>query len=137
MITIEFISQCMGILGIISFLACFHFNNMKNVLQLKLLSDIIWATHYFLLKEYSAFSTNVVCSMREIVFMNNDKRGFKTIVWPCIFIVFNIIGAILSWCDFYSLLPCSASILATVSFWQKGATSQNNRNDEQCPDVYI
>ena len=119
MTTVEIIAQCVGILGIIVFLLCFHFNSMKNVLKVKLLVDIIWGTHYFLLGAYSGFATNVVCSMREIVFMNNNKKFFKSTVWLYIFILFNIIGAMVTWRGFYSLIPCTTSILATISFWQK------------------
>ena len=117
--TVEIIAQGIGILGIVVFLLCFHFNNMKNVLKVKLLVDIIWGTHYFLLGAYSGFATNAVCCVRELIFMNNNKKAFKSKIWLYIFIAFNITTAIITWKSFYSILPAICSSLATISFWQK------------------
>ena len=74
--TSEIIAQGIGALGIIVFLFCFHCNTMKNVLKVKLLVDIIWGLHYFLLGAYSGFAINVVCCIRELVFMNHHKKWF-------------------------------------------------------------
>ena len=116
---IKIIAQCVGALGVIVFLLCFQFKNMKNVLKVKLLVDIIWGTHYFLLGAYSGFAINAVCCVRELIFMNNDKGIFKKKFWLWVFVVFNIISAILTWQSFYSIIPAIVSSMATFSFWQK------------------
>lgn len=119
MTTVEIIAQWIGVLGIVVFLLCFQFNNMKNVLKVKLLVDIIWGTHYFLLGAFAGFVINLVACMREIVFMNNHRRAFRSGKWLYAFIVFNIIGAIVTWKGVYSVIPAIVSIMATISFWQK------------------
>ena len=119
MTIIEIIAQYIGILGIGVFLLCFHFNSMKNVLKVKLLVDVIWGTHYFLLGAYSGFATNAVCCVRELVFMNNNKKFLKSRIWLYVFILFNITTAIITWQRFYSLIPAVVSSMATISFWQK------------------
>ena len=119
MTIIEIVAQCAGVLGIAVFLLCFHSNNMKNVLKVKFLTDIIWGTHYFLLGAYSGFATNAVCCVRELIFMNNNKKAFRSVIWLYVFIAFNIITAILTWQSFYSLIPAVVSSMATISFWQK------------------
>lgn len=113
------VAQCVGGLGIIVFLTCFHFKNMKNVLKIKLLADIIWGTHYFLMGAYSGFATNLVCCIRELIFMNNDKGLFKSKLWPWVFVIFNAVGAMFTWKGWYSIIPAMVFVFGTYSFWQK------------------
>ena len=47
--------------GIIAFMLCYHFKEMKNVLKVKLSMDGVWGCHYFLLGAYAAAGTNLVC----------------------------------------------------------------------------
>lgn len=118
-INIEFIAQCVGVLGIVAFLLCFHFKNMKNVLKVKLIVDIIWGTHYFLLGAYSAFATNAISCIRELVFMNNNKGIFRKKFWLWLFVCIYFISAVFTWKGLYSIIPMCVSTLATFSFWQK------------------
>lgn len=115
----ELIAQCVGALGVGVFLFCYHFKDMKNVLKVKLLVDVIWGVHYFLLGAYSGFAMNMICCVRELVFMNNDKGILKNKIWLWIFVALNYVGAALTWKGFYSIMPAVVSTLATFSFWQK------------------
>lgn len=115
----ELIAQCVGALGVGVFLLCYHFKDMKNVLKVKLLVDVIWGVHYFLLGAYSGFAMNMVCCVRELIFMNNDKGILKKKIWLWIFVALNFVGAALTWKGFYSIIPAVVSVFATFSFWQK------------------
>lgn len=119
MTTAELAAQLIGAAGILVFIIMYHFKNMKSVLKVKMVMDILWATHYLLLGAASAFATNSICFVRELVFMNNDKRFFKSKVWLWIFVGFNIVSAALTWKGYYSIFPAIASSMATFSFWQK------------------
>lgn len=116
---LQFVAQIIGILGIIVFLLCYHFKNMKSVLKVKLLVDVIWGTHYFLLGAYSGFATNSICCIRELIFMNNTKKLFKSKIWLLVFITFNIVFGLLTWQGYFSIIPALVSSMATFSFWQK------------------
>ena len=116
-------TQITGILGIGVFMTCFHFKNMKNVLSVKLATDVIWATHYLLLAAYAGFFTNVICIFRELIFMDNDKNIFKSKIWLAVFVIANITAGILSWQGFYSIIPELVSSMATFSFWQKNVNT--------------
>ena len=65
----EFWAWILGGIGIIVFLLCFQFKDMKTARKIKMAVDVIWATHYFLLGGYPAFAINVICFFREIVFL--------------------------------------------------------------------
>lgn len=134
--TVQIIAQCIGALGIIVFLLCYKFKNMKGVLKTKLLVDIIWGIHYLLLGAYSGAVINAICYVREIIFMNNDKEIFKSKAWLGLFIGFNIVSAIFTWqglyysrcCLYYSYIFVLAKKCQVCS---KGCSA------EQCAYVYI
>lgn len=119
MITKELVAQIFGVFGILVFLLCFQFKEMKTARKIKMVMDIIWAIHYFLLGGYPAFAINVICFFREIVFLNSDKKFFSGKVWLFVFIFFNLASAALTWKNLFSILPALAACIATYLFWQK------------------
>lgn len=115
----EVVAQILGAAGILVFIILYQFDNMKGVLKAKMVMDVLWAAHYLLLGAGSAFAINLICLVRELVFINGDKRFFKSRVWLWIFIAFNLVSAAITWKGYYSIFPALASSLATVSFRQK------------------
>lgn len=113
------LAQIMGVCGIIIFVLMYHFRTMKNVLKMKMLMDIFWALHFLLIGAMSAFATNMICFVRENIYLRNEQKNFDSRAWLWIFIAFNIISAIVTWKGIYTILPAVASSLATYSFWQK------------------
>ena len=111
--------QILGILGTVLSLILFHKKDMKNVLKVKLLIDIVWGTHYLLLGATAAVVTNVVCCLREIVFLNRNKKVFSGNWWLLVFVFLNWILIFFTKNNIYSFLPAVVSTLATYSFWQK------------------
>jgi len=101
----QIIAQIVGILGVAVFVFLYHNKNMKNILRVKLLMDVLWATHYLLLGAYSGFGTNVVCCGRELIFMNNDKPLFKKKFWLWLFVAFCWVSAALTWGGWYCIIP--------------------------------
>ena len=118
----EIMAQVVGVLGVAVFVFLYHNKNMKNILRVKLLMDVLWATHYLLLGAYSGFGTNVVCCGRELIFMNNDKPLFKKKFWLWLFVAFCWVSAALTWRGWYCIIPATVSTMATLSFWQKNVT---------------
>ena len=112
------IAQTAGIIGTILCLSCYNFKNRKNILIIKHSSDIMWAVHYFLLGAFPAFIVNVVCAIREIIYIfeKNKKRRY---VWLGLFICTNWISAAVSWENITSIIPATVTTIAAYSFWQK------------------
>jgi len=113
------LAQIFGICGIVVFVLMYHFKTMKNVLIMKMIMDILWALHYLLIGATSAFAINMICFVRENIYMRNNRKFFGAKAWLWIFIAFNLVSAAVTWKGYYSLLPAVASSLATYSFWQK------------------
>lgn len=117
MTTTQWIAQAIGLLGIAVFLFTYHGKNVKQMVKVKLAVDIIWGVHYLLLGAIGGFATNVICIMREIVLLNNNKRFFNNKLWLVFFMLINWIVAIFSNKGIPGLIPAMATTLATWSFW--------------------
>lgn len=115
----EIAAQLLGAAGIMIFIILYQFNTMKNILKAKMVMDVFWAAHYLLIGASSAFAINMICLLREFVFLNRDKKLFASRIWLCIFIAFNLASAAITWKSYYSIFPAVASSLATISFGQK------------------
>ncbi len=119
---IEIIAQCIGILGIATFIVMYQFSDMKSIRKAKLCMDVFWGVHYLLLGATAGFVANAVCFVRELVFIRSDRPGFHGKTWLCIFVSINIVSAILKWEGLYSCLPAIVSVFGTYGFWQKNVT---------------
>ena len=115
----EFIAQIVGCVGIVVFLACYHTKDMRSARKVKLATDIIWATHFFMLGAYAGGCTNTISIGRELVFLNQDKKLFKSRLWMYFFIALNYVCAIITWKGIFNIFPAMAATLGTISFWQK------------------
>ncbi len=112
------IAQAIGLVGMIMCLLCFHCTKHKQVLIVKLIADISWMIHYFLLRAFSGCAVNVICCIREVVYLfeKNEKRRY---VWLAFFIGLSWFSAALTWKGMQSILPTIVTTLGAYSFWQK------------------
>jgi len=110
-------AQVIGFIGTALSLAYLHRKNMKNILIMKMMIDIVWALHYAMLSAYTGLFVNLICLLREITFLRNKGEPQKYQL--LIFVALNCINSWLTWESAYSILPAVGGILATYSFWQK------------------
>lgn len=110
-----------GILGITANVIIYQQKSGKRVLIYKLISDIIWAYHYYTLNAYSGMAVAIVGIFREIVFLTRQKKKTSKI-WLVIFICIALICAFYTWKGIISLLPATASVLSVISFWKANPT---------------
>lgn len=112
-----FIAIVFGVLGIIANAVIYQQKNRKKLLTVKLISDVIWAIHYYCLYAYSGAMVCVIGIIRESVFINSDKKWAKSKLWLCLFLLLNLITGILNWKSVWNVLPCIAGIISVISFW--------------------
>lgn len=112
--SVAFIS---GITGIIANVVIYLQKNGKKMLLWKLISDLLWVTHYFTLSAYAGMAVAMVGVLRETVFLTQNKKGVshKSLL---LFVACACISAALTWKNIFTLLPATASVLSVVSFWK-------------------
>ena len=111
------IINLIGALGVTANMLVYQQKSSKNLLIVKLISDFLWATHYFLLSANAAMAIAIIGIFREIVFYNQKKKWAKSNLWLVFFLSCSVVSAILTWKSFFSILPGIASFISVISFW--------------------
>ena len=91
----------------------------KNILILKLSSDVLWALHHLMILSYTAALTTAIAIFREIVFYNYDKKWAKSRWWSVGFSLVFVMAALFTWKDAFSIIPAIGTVLTTVAFGSK------------------
>lgn len=97
----------------------------RNILALKLTTDVLWAMHHLLILSYSA-ATTTIAIFREIVFYNYDKKWAKSKWWGIGFSMTFILASLLTWKDAFSIIPAFGTILTTIAFGNKKHDDNKN-----------
>ena len=113
----ELLAKIFGFAGILSTVVIYQQKTRKGLLFSKLVSDVLWFVHYFCLGAYSGAAIAVIGLIRELIFMNREKKWAKHPAWLVFFLALSLGSAVLTWKNGFSLLPMAASMLAVVSFW--------------------
>ena len=111
------LSTIFGIMGIGSTVVIYQQKTRKGLMLSKLVSDVIWFLYYFSMTAYSGAAVAVIGLMRELVFINKEKKWAKHPLWLVFFLVLSVICGYITWKNVFSLLPCIASVVSVISFW--------------------
>ena len=69
------VGQIIGFFGIGLNFFIFQQKDRKKLLMFKLISDFVWAAHYFMLNAYAGFAVAAIGVFRELVSYNKEKRN--------------------------------------------------------------
>ena len=76
-------AQILGVLALGENAFIFLSRKRERILQLKLLSDILWMGNYLLLGAYTGAALNGIAILRELVFLQRDcRRWFSSPPFP-------------------------------------------------------
>lgn len=67
-------AQILGVLALVENAFIFLSRKRECILQRKLLSDILWMGNYLLLGAYTGAALNGIAILRELVFLQRDRR---------------------------------------------------------------
>lgn len=112
-----YIVQAIGYAAVLVSFFIFQQKERKKVISLKLLDDVLWATHFYLLGGFTGSYTTIVAIFREIVFYNKDKKWAKSKFWIVLFTAFFVAVGVISWDGIYSIFPVINSTLSTMGFY--------------------
>lgn len=86
----------------------------KHILAVKLLTDVLWAVHHFLIGNTIAAITTGTAIAREILLMKK-RRFVYVIIFPILFFV----PLFFTYKNITSLIPPLSSSVSTVGFYNK------------------
>ena len=115
---VEIVSSVIGGCGILANAIIYQQKAGKRMLVWKLISDILWAAHYFTLGGISAAAIACIGVIREAIVLNKGKKWADSKLWLLFFVVLSIAAAIFTWKSPMSILPALASLISVFSFWR-------------------
>lgn len=111
------LSYLAGFLGIISTVVVYQQKTRVGLLVTKLISDFIWFCQYALIGAWSGAAISVIAVIRELIFINRNKKWARSPLWLLLFLALSGVSGIVTWKNLYSIFPCIASALAVIGFW--------------------
>ena len=112
------LTNLLGLGAMVSLFLIYQQKERKNILLCKLSADIFWILHYFTLGATAGMIPNFVGIFRELIFVNRKgKKWASTPLWVVLFISVNFTLGILSYEEWYDIVPIIASAFVTISLW--------------------
>lgn len=114
----NFIAQIFGLGATVSLFMIYQQKTRKGMLFAKLSADVFWVIHYLLLGAYAGMIPNAVGMLREVIFIQrNKKRWANNFIFPIVFVLINWCLGFRTFEAWYNLLPIAASTAVTISLW--------------------
>jgi len=113
------IAQIFGFTAMGLAILTYQFNKQKTVNIMLMVVAAVWCCHYAFLGLITPIAMNVVNVIRAFIYSKRDKKWANKSFIPIIFCVAAVILVFFTWENFWSLLPCIASIFASLANWQK------------------
>lgn len=114
----EIISQCFGLIGVLSFVLSFQIKSNKKLYLVQMFSNSMFVIQFILLGAYSGCINLVICILRNLIFINRKKWTFveKPLMLALLIGLF-ILNTIINWHAWYDIFSLIAVMAATVAFW--------------------
>lgn len=108
-------AQIVGFVGIVMLIAIFQVNDRKKILQLQIISCLVWTLYYVLMGAYTGAALIFLGAVRCYLFANyREKEWILQLT-----IAAMAIATLITWESWYSLFALLGMILATTALWQK------------------
>ncbi len=114
----EWLAQGLGVIALCLSYFIYTSKKRSTLITLKLICDVLWGLHYFLLGAWSGAILNVINMGRETVFqLKTTKKWAQSRIWVAVFIIVGISSTLLSWQGPASLLPAVGASISVVGLW--------------------
>ena len=131
------IGQALGVVAVILGFITYQMKSPKALLIVNLITCGVFCAHYLLIGAVSAAVMNGIGIVRNVIYTNRDKKVFSSPAWPFIFAVIMLVGGLLSWQDWRSVLVVVALVLNTLALSLKNAQHIRFSLLITCPMVLI
>lgn len=111
------LAQIIGFVALSMAFLSFQQNTHKGIMGFQTVGSSIFAVHFFMLGAYTGSLLNIASALRDIVFLNKDKKWARNKIWLWGFLGLFAAICVFTWEGPVSLLPFIGCAVFTVSFW--------------------
>ena len=113
-------AQVIGFIALFFMCLSYQKNKKKDFLFIQVLANFFYGLQYFLLNAISALVSNIISTIKTLVFFKFEKNN-KKISLPIllIFEILIIILGIITFKDIFSIIPIFIACIYTYGTWQK------------------
>ena len=115
----ETIAHIIGIIALGLAVISYQQKTHRSILAFRLSANALFCVHFIMLGAVTGGILNAVAATRAIVFVNKGKKWADNRAWLWIFCVVSVIVGILTWKNYYSILPMLGMLCTTVALWIK------------------
>lgn len=112
-------AQVVGIFGIVFSLLSFQLKKRKHIMLFQMTASLMFSAQLFMVGAITGGCLDLISFIRTLIFANNSKKWASSKWWLFGFIVVMIATGMLTWKDWWSVLPIMGSVLSTVALWMK------------------
>ena len=134
---VELIGQIIGIIAFIIAFFAYQAKTSKKLLIVQTLAIACFCIHYLMIGATTAFALNVINVIRNIIYLNNDKKIFSYKWWPYLLSVIMVAVGAFTWQGWFSVLLIIGLAVNTVCMSMPSSQSIRKSLLFTCPPVLI
>jgi len=115
MLEFDLVAQIVGFVGTFFMVLCMQQKKYGRIVLCKILNELFFAIHYFLLGAYTGMCINFVGCFTNGVYWYRNKKGKRNLVFQIIFSAMFIVLGALSWHGPISIFVVVAKLITTVA----------------------
>lgn len=112
----DIIVQSLGIIGIIASVMSFQCKKHGKLMYLRTANELFFGVQYFLLGAYTGMAMNFIGCIRNLIFVRLVKKNKSTIPTRIFFSALFLIGTLLTWSGFKSVIIGVAKVISTFAY---------------------
>lgn len=122
----KLVGEIIGIVAIIESLAIYAVQKRKNILTLKIISNVLWGTNNLILGSYTGAVLWFIAILRDFIYLLRPKyKWADNGAWIAVFILLSLISPVIEWTtvgfSVASILPAVGSLFNVVGGYSKRA----------------
>lgn len=113
------VTQAIGFVGLAAFVLSFQCKNNKYLILLSLFANLCYTVQFFMLGGYTASVIELISVLNCLVQNAHGRKWADWYGWRWVFSGLHAAALLLTWQNWFSLLPCVAAVVATLAQWSR------------------
>lgn len=113
------IAQIVGFIGAAILILSYQCKDSKRLFAMQMSANAVYIIHFFMLGAFAGSINLLISFFRNWMLFRSDQKWMQAKGWMWFYIGLNILVAVLTWQDMFSIFPCVAMITMTFVMWTK------------------